>query len=252
MTEFNENRFAVIADIHGNSDALLAVLDDIEAHNIESVVNLGDHLSGPMAALETIELLLARNMPSIRGNHDRWLVETDPEDMGSIDRVAFVQLDAQHLDWLRNLPATLYLTDEIFLCHGTPDSDTTYWLEAVSPSGDVISKPRDEIARAAQGIGASLLMCGHTHLPRRVDLPDGRVVLNPGSVGCPGYIDEYPVQHVVQTGTAAACYAIVEKIGNRWATAFRHVPYDASRMISLAKGADHPHWESRLATGWVT
>jgi hypothetical protein len=77
------------------------------------------------------------------------------------------------------------------------------------------------------------------------------VILNPGSVGCPGYIDDEPVRHVVQTGTSAACYAIAEKVSGGWATTFRHVPYDPTRMIELARAADHSNWETRLGTGWV-
>ncbi|MEL6523947.1 MAG: hypothetical protein AAGJ68_14335 [Pseudomonadota bacterium] len=71
-------------------------------------------------------------------------------------------------------------------------------------------------------------------------------------IGCPGYVDDAPVHHVVQTGTSAACYAVVEKTADGWATAFRHVPYDPSRMVELAKAANHPNWEARLTTGWVS
>ncbi len=252
MKDFDPNRFAVIADIHSNSDALEAVLQDISDQGIESVVNLGDHLSGPMAARETAELLLSHEMPAIRGNHDRWLVENKREHMISIDGVAFDQLEERHLNWLRELPPTLWLSEDVFACHGTPTSDTTYWMEKVSPNGDVILRSRDEVISKASGIKASLLLCGHTHIPRRLNLPDGRIILNPGSVGCPGYIDDAPVHHVVQTGTSAACYAVVERVTGGWATAFRHVPYDPSRMIELAKAADHPNWEGRLATGWVS
>jgi len=251
MRDFDQRRFAVIADIHGNSDALKAVLEDISRQGIESIVNLGDHLSGPMAARETADLLLSIDVPSVRGNHDRWLVENPREDMISIDGAAYDQLEDHHLNWLRQLPPTLRLSQDVFACHGTPGSDTTYWMEQVSPEGVVGPRPRDGVAKEALGIDAGLLLCGHTHLPRRMDLPDGRVVLNPGSVGCPGYIDDMPVPHVVQTGTSAACYAVVEKAGDRWATSFRHVPYDPGRMIELAKAARHPHWEARLATGWV-
>ena len=49
-------RFAVISDIHGNSDALAAVLADIDALQIETIINLGDHLSGPLAARETADM----------------------------------------------------------------------------------------------------------------------------------------------------------------------------------------------------
>lgn len=251
MTSFDAERFAVIADIHGNADALVAVLEDIAAQSIRSIVNLGDHLSGPMAARETADLLLSHEMISIRGNHDRWLVECERKEMGSIDQVSFDQLDAHHLAWLRDLPATAQPAAGIFACHGTPRSDMIYWLETVSSGGDVILRPRSEVAAEASGLEASLMLCGHTHLQRRLELPDGRVILNPGSVGCPGYIDDIPVRHAVQTGHAAACYAIAEKTKHGWASTFRQVPYDPSRMIACAKAADHPQWVSRLATGWV-
>lgn len=251
MKEFDPQRFAVIADIHSNSDALAAVLQDIAGQGIKSIVNLGDHLSGPMAARETADLLMAANMPCILGNHDRWLIENKREDMISVDGAAFDQLDDHHLDWLRAMPKTLWLSDDVFACHGTPRSDMTYWMEMVAPDGEVVLRSRHEIANEASGISASLFLCAHTHIPRRMDLTDGRVILNPGSVGCPGYTDDAPYDHVVQTGTSAACYAVVETSPNGWITSFRHVPYDPTRMIELAKAADHPHWVERLASGWV-
>jgi hypothetical protein len=43
-------KFAAIADVHGNFIALEAVLVDISPAGITEVVNLGDHLSGPLEA----------------------------------------------------------------------------------------------------------------------------------------------------------------------------------------------------------
>lgn len=252
MTAFNQHRFAVIADIHSNADALTAVLRDIDDHGVDSIINLGDHLSGPMAARETADLLMARDMILLKGNHDRWLTEQARDRMDTIEATAFDQLEAEHIDWVRQMPATQAFDGEIFACHGTPRSDTVYWTERVSPSGDVLLRSRDEIAKEAEGIVATLFLCGHTHLPRRVDLPDGRVVLNPGSVGCPAYTDNDPVEHIVQTGTAAACYALVERTDHGWMSTFRHIAYDPQRMIEAAKAADHAHWEPRLATGWIS
>jgi predicted phosphodiesterase len=247
----NKTRFAAIADIHGNSDALTAVLDDIRSQNIASIVNLGDHFSGPLAARETAKILLASDMISIRGNHDRWLVEKQFAEMGPSDQSAHAQLADEHMRWLRDLPATLALGDDIFLCHGTPSSDTAYWLETVSADGIVTFRDRDAISQEAEGLGSSLILCGHTHLPRRVDLDNGRCVVNPGSVGCPGYDDDFPVYHVMQTGTPAACYAILERRGEGWLTTFRQVPYDTSRMVEMARNAGRPEWANALATGWV-
>lgn len=251
MTGFDEDRFAVIADIHSNADALAAVLHDIDRQGITSVINLGDHLSGPMAALETAEMLMAQNFVSIKGNHDRVLTEEALCDMSSIDAVAHAEIGAREQNWLRAMPATCHVTDRIFACHGTPNSDVTYWIEQVTAEGTVLLRDKQGIEAEAEGLTASLFLCGHTHLPRRIDLSDGRVILNPGSVGCPGYADNAPIPHKVETGTGAACYAIVEKSAQGWISGFRHVPYDPRRMVERAIAADHPHWASRLSSGWV-
>jgi predicted phosphodiesterase len=67
-------KFAAIADVHGNIAALEAVLADIAALGIADVVNLGDHVSGPLEAARTADLLIARGFPSIRGDQDRRLM----------------------------------------------------------------------------------------------------------------------------------------------------------------------------------
>src|SRR5678815_3097037 len=68
-------KFAAIADVHGNCAALEAVLADIAAAGIAEVVNLGDHVSGPLEPRRTADLLMQCAFPSIRGNQDRILVE---------------------------------------------------------------------------------------------------------------------------------------------------------------------------------
>ena len=43
-------KIAVLSDIHGNIAALKAVVDDIQRKNVDQVINLGDHVSGPLWA----------------------------------------------------------------------------------------------------------------------------------------------------------------------------------------------------------
>ena len=74
-------RFAAIADIHGNHLALEAVLADIRAQGIDEIVNLGDFFSGPLEAGKTADLLMPLSLTSVRGNHDRYLIEQDPASM---------------------------------------------------------------------------------------------------------------------------------------------------------------------------
>lgn len=128
-------RIAAIADIHGNACALRAVLDDMAGFSPDVIVNLGDHFSGPLAAADTAEMLLDRpDILSIRGNHDRYLIDQTPTDMGPSDAVAFAELSETALTWLRALPPTLTL-DDLFCCHGTPESDSTYWLHELVGTG---------------------------------------------------------------------------------------------------------------------
>ena len=55
-------RFAAIADVHGNLLALEAVLKDIADLGITEIVNLGDHLSGPLEPSRTADLLIERGI----------------------------------------------------------------------------------------------------------------------------------------------------------------------------------------------
>ncbi len=189
-------RFAAIADVHGNYLALEAVIADIRAQGITDIVNLGDMASGPLDARRTMDLLMALDAVHVLGNHDRYLIDRPPEKMGSWDRPAHAQLDEKHLDWLRAVPPTQVYRDRVFLCHATPASDEVYWLETVRPDGAVTLAALEQIEAAATGIAQRLVLCAHSHLARAVQLGDGRLIVNPGSVGSPGYRDIHPYPHV--------------------------------------------------------
>lgn len=245
-------RFAAIADIHGNLDALEAVLADIAREGITDVVNLGDHVSGPIEAAKTADLLMAQDFVTIRGDQDRRLLEAWDGGKGSSKRQDFRELEPRHFDWMAAQPETLLWRDEVLLCHGSPRDDACYWLDHVAPDGSIQARPLASVEAEAEGVAASLILCAHTHLPRAVRLSDGRLAVNPGSVGLPGYEGQQPVPHIVQTGTPNACYAIIDKSAAGWSFTFRHVPYDPSRMAQLAAENDMPLWANAIATGWAT
>jgi diadenosine tetraphosphatase ApaH/serine/threonine PP2A family protein phosphatase len=244
-------RFAAIADVHGNYLALEAVLADIRALGIGEIVNLGDMASGPLKARRTMDALMALDAVHVLGNHDRYLIDRPPEKMGSWDRPAHAQLEERHLDWLRAVPRTAVFRDRVFLCHATPEHDEIYWLETVLPDGTVRMSSLDEIEESAQGITQSLILCAHTHLARAVRLRDGRLIVNPGSVGSPGYRDVHPFPHVVEAGTPDARYAILELADGAWRVTFRHVPYDHGAMAAMARQNGQAELADALATGWI-
>jgi diadenosine tetraphosphatase ApaH/serine/threonine PP2A family protein phosphatase len=244
-------RFAAIADVHGNYLALQAVIADIRAQGIGDIVNLGDMASGPLDARRTMDVLMALGAVHVLGNHDRYLIDRPPEKMGSWDRPAHAQLDAANLDWLRAVPPARVYRDQVFLCHATPADDEVYWLETVLPDGTLRMASREAIEEAAKGIAQRLILCAHSHLARAVRLADGRLIVNPGSVGSPGYRDIHPYPHVVEAGTPDARYAILEWAGETWRVTFRHVPYDHEAMAALARRNGQPELAAALATGWI-
>ncbi|NKB16360.1 MAG: metallophosphoesterase family protein [Sphingomonadales bacterium] len=178
-------RVAVIADIHGNADALRAVLQDIRDQSPDAIINLGDCFSGPLDAGLTATLLGEAEIAlTVRGNHDRWLLaEGDGDDW---DALARKQLSPDALAWLAALPVTGVL-DEVFACHACPKDDLTGLLEVSQADGTRNRAGLDHITRLAERVDHRVMLCGHTHVARALHLADGRLVVNPGTVGCPGF-----------------------------------------------------------------
>ena len=250
-------RLAVLADIHGNLDALNAVLVDLERYAPDALFVLGDHASGPLDAAGTLDRLmgLGGDVRCLRGNHDRWLVEREPAAMGPSDAHARARLSERHLDWLAALPPII-AADGAFACHGTPRSDSTYWLDEVAEDGRVRARGMAAVEGfAAEALTegaspASLLLCGHTHVPRIAALGDGRLVVNPGSVGLPAYDDDAPVPHVMESGLPHAAYALAERAeAGAWSVTQRYVPYDTEPMARLAEANGRPAWAQAIRTG---
>ncbi len=246
-------RFAALADIHGNALALEAVLADLERQAITDVVNLGDVLSGPLDPHAVAERLIPLGWPTVRGNHDRYLLEQNPSQMGPTDVVTHEALAPAHFDWLCTLPFSLVPFEGVFACHATPLTDERYWMERVEPDGMIRQATLAELHAELNNVSseARLLLCGHTHIPRLARLSSGALLVNPGSVGCPAYDDVVPVPHVMQTGTPNASYAILQQENGSWDVTFRSVPYDHDGAAAQARGYNRESWAKGLESGWL-
>src|SRR4051812_2299212 len=86
-------RLAVISDVHGNLLALETVLADIKARGVDATVNLGDCVTSPLWPRETFELLQGLKLPTVRGNHDRWIVERPYDQLSPAGQFAYQALE---------------------------------------------------------------------------------------------------------------------------------------------------------------
>jgi predicted phosphodiesterase len=237
-------RLAILSDIHGNLPALEAVITDAQEQGCSGFVNLGDTLSGPLWPAETADYLMARDWPTIAGNHERQVLTLPRERMGASDIFARERLNERQLAWLAAQPATCLLTPDIFLCHGTPASDLTHYLFTVEPAG--IRDATDAEVQGRTGDRPELLiLCGHSHIPSERVLGDGRRVANPGSVGLQAFHDDHPSSYTVENGDPRARYAIVEN----GAVTFRQVAYDHLAAAAKADRDGRPDWALGLRTG---
>jgi len=244
-------RIAVISDIHGNLLALEAVLEDIAREGADVTVNLGDILSGPLEPARTADRLMALDLPTISGNHERQVL-TDPDDrINATDAFTRSALEERHFEWIASLPNVLRLSDEVFLCHGTPASDCQCFLDHITPEGLRRSNV-GSIKKLAGDVQAELILCGHTHVPGVVTLPDGRTIANPGSVGLQAFADDDPYPYAMENGSPHARYAIVERANGRWSFRQMYVAYDWDAAAAQALANGREDWAVAIATGRMT
>jgi predicted phosphodiesterase len=245
-------RIALVSDIHGNLPALQAVIEDTRRRAVTSIVNLGDSLSGPLLPLETARYLMDQDWVQLAGNHERQLLEFATKGGGKSDAFAHARLTPDVFEWMRSLPHSRPLDDEVYLCHGTPRSDVEALLETLDGDHTRAATDAEIAARCAvPGRSPQLIACGHSHIPRVAHGPTGQLLVNPGSVGLQAYEDDQPHYYRVENGDAYARYATIEKRGGAWHAQIHPVPYDHESMARLAERHGRPEWAQALRTGTV-
>jgi predicted phosphodiesterase len=248
-------RIAVISDIHGNVAALEAVLADIAARGVERILCLGDVASGMMWPGATTTLLMERGIPTVRGNHDRWVAERTPNAMSRQDVVAHEDTTEDQRRWLGGLPERILPAPGVLACHGTPDSDLQNLLEEPA-HGRLVPSPLETIRvrLGADGMAARVVLCGHSHQAGVVRLPDGPLVVNPGSIGLPGFrITREPHPHISEARSPHARYAMLTlDEGGADSVDLLAVPYDWEAAARRAEERGAPVWARLLRTGFMS
>jgi hypothetical protein len=221
------------------------------------VLNLGDIASGAVDPRGTLDLLATRpDIVTVRGNHERQVLARPSDELGGVDRIAAGVLTDADRAWLSSLPLTAEPVPGVLAFHAVPDHDATYLTQTVVESTaeypDGVREATDDelVERLGSAYGAHVLyLCGHTHQARARQLPDGSLLVNPGSVGWPAYADDAPYPHRVEVGTPEARYAIVSDTADGWAAQLLAVPYDHEAAAASAERLGRPDIAQMLRTG---
>lgn len=243
-------KIAVLSDIHGNTLALERVLDDIKQRGVDQIVNLGDSFYGPLDPAGTADIITEMDIPSVSGNEDRELL--DDENAAHSPSIAYTKncLICRHWDWLNLLPKTRILFDDFFLCHGTPESDTTYLLHEIN-NGNLILRSDEDITALTHSIQQKIILCGHDHTPNFIQLKNGKVIINPGSVGCPAYYSGETNPHKSERGSPHARYSIVTIFDDDLTVENIALTYDWEAAAKLALENGRPDWVNWLKYGRI-
>lgn len=231
-------RTAIISDIHGNLEALQTVLEDISEQSVERILCLGDTLGYGPNPVECVDLVAERCEWSLLGNHDYGALYEPTNFNAAAEQAAYwtrAQLDAEQdkdsaatrWDFLGKLRVRTMDGDYLFV-HGTPRRPINEYLFP----DDAINSPV-KMKQVFERI-PRFCMAGHTHVPGIfTDEPDfyppadidntfefngeGRIIINPGSVGQPRDLDP------------RSSYAIVDLEAHK--VDFRRLEYDIDPVV---------------------
>jgi len=243
-------RIAVISDIHGNLRALDAVIADIRRRGADGTVNLGDCVAGPTWPRETCERLADLRFPTVRGNHDRWIVDQTPQRLSPAARFAWGELTQAQRTSLFTLPPTIDLGAGILAVHGTPSDDSTFLTEEVHDNRLIPAGRNLVLERLGDARTRQIVLCGHSHRQSLTQIPNGPLILNPGSVGCPIFADQ-PSAPMAEPRSPHARYAIITRANGRCSVELFAVDYDWEAAAAQARANGFPMWAETLLTGSV-
>jgi len=155
-------RYALLGDIHGNTEALGAVLDSIRSNTPDRIVCLGDVVGYGAEPVKCLEMIRDLKCDCIAGNHDWAAVgKLSIDCFNAYAKAAALwtreQLSQEQKDWLANLPLTLTY-EHCAVAHGTfHDPDKFNYIQTVfdaQQSFDALKK-----------LGSKLGFLGHSHVP---------------------------------------------------------------------------------------
>jgi predicted phosphodiesterase len=227
--------YLIISDIHGNQEALEAVLADAEGH-YDRILCLGDLVGYGADPNPVVEWTRANAAAVIRGNHDKACCGTDPLDhYHPAARASAIWtrsvLTPENLDFLEKLPRGPLRYEDFDLVHGSPLDEDDYLITL----GDV--------AQIRAHLETPLSFFGHTHVQGGFLVARGGVkrivptrvleiendyfyLLNPGAVGQP------------RDGDPRAAYAFFSPQGR--VVEYRRVAYDVAKAAAKIRAAGLP------------
>ncbi|MFQ6050290.1 MAG: metallophosphoesterase family protein [Candidatus Hydrothermarchaeota archaeon] len=235
-------KIGLISDIHGNLEALNAVMEKLKA---DKIISLGDTVGYGPNPNECIDILKDNSVISLLGNHDAAsLGKMNIEWFNPVAKEAILwtmnELTEDSKNFLENLGMMIEEDDFLFV-HGSPvplgPSSSTHYIE------DYLLSIQDAVLVFSK-TNKNVFFVGHTHVAQafiysegkitqkyltyggKISLSEGRYIANPGSIGQP------------RDGNPYASYGVIDTDENT--VEVRRVPYEIEKTTKKMKQAGLP------------
>ncbi len=216
---------AIISDIHGNLDALNAIMKHLGK---KSIYCLGDLVGYGANPNEVVEWVRENNVKCVMGNHEYAVVTGDASWFNpDAQRAVFwtrSNLKRENFDFIKKLPKKMELKVDavrILFVHGSPDDPIFEYVLPDTHEGlfdYYLSKNN-----------ADVIGLGHTHIPFLYESDKG-IIFNPGSIGQP------------RSNDPRACYAILTIDNNDVKVEHKLIEYDVESAANKIVGAGLPRF----------
>lgn len=183
------SRIGILSDIHGNFPALQAVMEELEKHDCEKLICLGDICGYYPFVNECIDHLRQSGAICLKGNHDSYLLgeSSCPRSTTVNECIAYQKkvITSDNLEWLETL-SPLHQADDLLAMHGGLNDPLDEYVTFFDFEQAAKRYPHIKV-----------FLSGHTHIPL-LQREEDMAYCNPGSVGQPRDHD------------SRAAYAVIE------------------------------------------
>ncbi len=232
-------RIAFISDIHGNLNALEAVLADLQTQKVDEIICLGDTITLGPQPKEVLNILRNLNCTLINGNHDGAVL--NPEHAEQFEITEYLvpdlywcreKLTEEDFDFIRSFKAThelVFPNGVSTLCfHGSPLS-TTHLIQATTPTNILDEYFSNQTA--------DIFIGGHSHIQMYRRYGE-KLILNSGSVG-------NAFKFVFSPGTPPSLlpwaeYTILSQSGDTLDVDLRRVYFDTDKLLKKVMESEMP------------
>lgn len=214
---------AIISDIHGNFEALKAVLKEIDKLSVSKIYCLGDVVGYYCQVNECCDELRERSIDCLMGNHDWYMISGSfcPRSQSVNDCLEYQRkvITEVNFNWIKTFKLQFEF-DKIKMVHGG-------WTD---PIDEYLYEPSEDYFNKIEG---EIFISGHTHI-QQLHKYTNKIYCNPGSVGMP------------RDNDPRAAYAII----NDKEITLKRVEYDVEKVFYLMnKAGFNDYYYGGLKTG---